>query len=101
LAEKVEPKGRQAPFIEEAGQGPVGRTVLAGEKSMAQHGETPRWSVRRAQHRGNTVPMAILKCQGFFHGMVFQSSKLRENYYRTLELRWSARVAQHENTPPG
>jgi hypothetical protein len=35
LAEKVEPKGCQTPFIEEAGQGSVGRTVLAGEKSMA------------------------------------------------------------------
>jgi len=35
LAEKVEPKGRQTPFIEEACQGSVGRTVLAGEKSMA------------------------------------------------------------------
>ena len=74
LAEKVEPKGGQALFIKEAGQGSVGRTVLAGEKSMAQHGETRRWAVRRAQDRGNTVTMAIVKCQGFFQGVVFQSN---------------------------
>ena len=74
MAEKIEPKGRQAQFIEEAGQGPVGRTVLAGEKSMAQHSETRRWSVGRGQHRGNTVTMAIMKCQEFFQGVVFQSS---------------------------
>ena len=61
LAEKVEPKGRQAPFIEEAGQGSISRTVLAGEKSMAQHGETRRRSIWRAQHRGNVVIMAIMK----------------------------------------
>ena len=40
---------------------------------MAQHGETRRWSVRRAQDRGNAVTMAIMKCQGFFQGVVFQS----------------------------
>jgi hypothetical protein len=45
LAKKVEPKGCQAPFIEEAGQGFVGCTAFAGEKSMAQHGERRRWSV--------------------------------------------------------
>jgi len=39
---------------------------------MAQHGETPRWSVRRAQYRGNTVTMPIMKCQRFFQGAVFQ-----------------------------
>jgi hypothetical protein len=27
--------------------------------------------------------------------------RLRENYVGTLELRWSARVAQQENTPAG
>jgi hypothetical protein len=74
LTEKVEPKGCQAPFIEESGQGPVGRTVLAGEKSMAQHGETRRWSVRRAQDGSNAVVMGIVKCQGFFQGVIFQSS---------------------------
>ena len=74
MAEKIEPKGRQAQFIEEAGQSPVGRTVLAGEKSMAQHGETRRWSVRRAQDGSNSVAMGIVKCQGFFQGVIFQSS---------------------------
>jgi hypothetical protein len=76
MAEKVEPKGRQAPFIEQAGQGPVGRTVLAGEKSMAQHGETCRWSVGRGQYRGNAMTMVIMKCQGVFHRMVFQSIRM-------------------------
>src|SRR5207247_4634903 len=28
-------------------------------------------------------------------------SRMRENYVGTLELRWSARVAQQENTPAG
>ena len=40
---------------------------------MAQHGELRRWSVGRAQNRGNAVTMAIMKGQGFFHKMVFQS----------------------------
>jgi hypothetical protein len=76
LAEKVEPESRQALFIEEAGQGPVGRTVFAGKKSMAQYGETRRWSVRGAQDRGNAVTMAIMKRESFFHGMIFPSSRL-------------------------
>ena len=34
---------------------------------MAQHGETRRRSVWCAQDRGNTVTMAIVKREGFFH----------------------------------
>ena len=71
LTEKVEPKGCDALFIEEPGQGLVGRAVLAGEKSMAQYGNTLGWSVRRAEYRGNAVVMAIVKCLGFFYGMAF------------------------------
>src|SRR5437588_10637114 len=67
LAEKVEPKGRDTSFVEEAGQGLVGRTILAGEKSMAQHSETRRRSVRHAQDGSNAVAMAIVKGQSFFH----------------------------------
>jgi hypothetical protein len=75
LAEKVEPKGCDVLFIEEAGQGLVGRAVLAGEKSMAEHSETRRRFVRRAQDGGNVMTMSIMKCQGFFfQGVVFQSS---------------------------
>ena len=50
---------------------------------MAQYGETPRWSLRHAQYRGNTVTMAIMKCQGFFHRMVFQSRDKRKLFRRT------------------
>src|SRR5215475_542215 len=67
LAKKVEPKSGQALFVKEARQGLVGRTVLSGEKSMAQHSKTRRWSVGRAQNCGDAVTMAIVKCQGFFH----------------------------------
>ena len=42
---------------------------------MAQHRETRRWSVRCAQDRGNPVIFVIVKRQGFFHGMVFQSQR--------------------------
>jgi hypothetical protein len=75
LAKKVEPKGRDAPFIEEAGQGFVGRTILAGEKSMAQHAETRRRFVRHAQDGSNAVAMRIMKGQSFFHFAVIQSSR--------------------------
>jgi hypothetical protein len=75
MAEKIEPKGRQASFIEEAGQGPVGHAVLAGEKPMTQHSETRCWSVRCAQGRGNAMTLSIMKCQGFFfQEVVFQSN---------------------------
>ena len=74
LAEKVESKGCDASFAEKVGQGLVGRTVLAGEKSMAQHGETRCWSIRRAQDCSNAMTMSIMKCQGFFfQGVIFQS----------------------------
>jgi hypothetical protein len=74
LAEKVESKGCDASFTEKAGQGPVGRTVLAGEKSMAEYSETCRRFVRRAQDGGNAMTMSIMKCQGFFfQGVIFQS----------------------------
>ena len=66
LTKEVEPKGCQAPFIEEMGQGLVGCTVLAGEKSMAQHGETRRWYVRRTQYRSDAVTVRIMKGQSFF-----------------------------------
>lgn len=69
LAEKVESKGCDLSLIEEASQRFVGRTVLAGEKPMAQHGEPRRWPIGRAQDRGNTVTMRIMKDDGFFHGM--------------------------------
>ena len=74
LAEKVESKGGDASFAEKAGQGPVGHTVLAGEKPMAQQGEACRRPIGRAQDRGNAVTLAIVKCQGFFQGVIFQSS---------------------------
>ena len=73
LAEKVEPKSRQALSIEEPGQGLVGCAVLAGEKTMAQQGETRRRFVGRAQDGSNAMAEAIMKCQGFFQGVVFQS----------------------------
>jgi hypothetical protein len=98
LTKKVEPKRRQTLFIEEAGQGLVGRTVLTGEKSMAQQGETYRWSVWRAQDRGNAVAVAIMKCQGFFHRMIFQSNRLSKNYFDILELWWSTRKVGQRNT---
>ena len=74
LAEKVEPKSRQALSIEEPGQGLVGCAVLAGEKSMAQQGETRCRFVGRAQDGSNAMAEAIMKCQGFFQEVVFQSS---------------------------
>jgi len=98
LAEKVEPKSRQTLFIEEAGQGPVGRTVFAGKKSMAQYGETRRWSVRAAQDRGNAVTMAIVKRESFFHGMIFPSNRLLKNQFNTLELLWSGHVAEEDSS---
>ena len=69
LAEKVEPERRQALFIEEASQGLVGCTVLTGEKPMAQQDEARCRPVGRAQDRGNTVTMQIMKDDSFFHGM--------------------------------
>ena len=74
LAKEVESKGCDPSCIEEASQGLVGRTVLAGEKSMAQQDELRRWPVGRAQDRGNAVVLAIVKGQRFFQGVIFQSS---------------------------
>ena len=55
LAEEVEPKCCQALSIEEPGQGLVGCAVLAGEKPMAEHGETRRRLVWRAQDGSNAM----------------------------------------------
>ena len=41
---------------------------------MAQQGEARRRPFGRAQDRGNAVTLAIVKCQGFFQGAIFQSS---------------------------
>src|SRR5262245_24480762 len=89
LAKKVEPKSGQALFVKEARQGLVGRTVLSGEKSMAQHSKTRRWSVGRAQNCGDAVTMAIVKCQGFFHK---KSSTLDVFRVSSPELRTSDRA---------
>ncbi len=95
LAEKIEPKGGQALFIEEASHGLVGCTVLAGEKSMAQQGETRCWPVGRAEDCGNVVTMAVMKGQRFFQGVVFQSNRiLGGTYFRMREYLWSPPVAQ-------
>ena len=87
LAKKVEPKGRQALFIEEASQGLVCRAVLTGEKPMAQQDEARRWPIGRAQDRGNAVTLAIVKCQGFFHikGSSFEVFRVSNPELRTSD----------------
>ncbi len=61
MAEEIEPQRRDTLFAQHPGQDFIRRTIFAGQKSMAQHGQSIRGIAWSGQDPGHAMAETIAK----------------------------------------